>query len=312
MLALLFRHRKLLTIVGLVSLVASFCVTMMIQPKYLAFGIIFPTNSNTRNELLSNPQFGYEIDADRMMQLLESEYIRNTIIDKHQLIEYYDIDTLALDWKLRLDKQFVKDITFFRSKYMSIVISANMHSPQKAAAIVNDIIDLVDKFQEKVLRENMTGEYEFQHTLYVQKKATVDSLLERIYAIKKPTGPEDLLSNYFIMASQQNVPKEAYDYVNSTELENLINTYRYQRARLQALTDANESARIALERPIPKNYVIDRAKPYYKKSYPSYTLNCLIGTLGSLLLVILVLLFRRKWQSLQTEVREEAGAHRVA
>ena len=122
----------------------------------------------------------------------------------------------------------------------------------------------------------------------------MDSLTAKLYAIKKPEGAKDLIYNHFLMTSKENAPPETYLYVNSVEMENIIREYKYEHYRLELLKDEYIKAEYLFNRPSQENYVIDSAKPQYKRHSPSFTINCIIGVSCSLLFTMLFLAIRSK------------------
>src|SRR3954465_6632549 len=85
---LVYKWRKQLIIVGLISLGASilFSSPMFIKPKYKSFAIVYPSN------LIA---YSTESATEQMLQLAQSYDIRNKIIDNFHLYNHYNIDTLS-------------------------------------------------------------------------------------------------------------------------------------------------------------------------------------------------------------------------
>lgn len=300
---LLYSNRKTFIYVIVASLLLSVLVTFLMPNKYHSFGIIFAPNSYNRNNLIDNPQFGFELDADNLMQILESESIRNNVIKKFDLINYYEIDTTDLDWEQQVARMFVKDITFFRSKYMSIVIAATTKSPQLSANIVNYIIEIVNSYRTKVYQSNMQKELSYKKYEYEKQKNKVDSLRQKVYELKGAEKSKELLYNHLLMASKNMAPIETYKFIDSEELENLIIDYKFAFTRFEELKADYYRAQYFYDRPFPENYVVDKAKPQYKKESPSFITNCAIGVLVSVLFSIVFLFVRSKWRSLAQQIQ---------
>src|SRR5436305_1996075 len=103
LLFLLVRWRKPLIIVFLSTLVAAFIFSgpSFIQPKYRSSVIFFPSSTNSISKAIleeSNSEkqdilaFGEEEQAEQMLQILNSDDIRQSIINKYHLLQHYDID----------------------------------------------------------------------------------------------------------------------------------------------------------------------------------------------------------------------------
>lgn len=418
-LRLLYVNRRLLIIAAICTFGTSIAVTTTIAPKYYSVGIIFPTNSNSARQTLENPQFGYDLDADRLMQILESEIVMDSIIEMYDLINYYEIDTSKLDWEFYLDKNFVEDVTFFRSRYMSIVINAQTKDPVLSAKIVNSIIDMIDGLRADIFRTNTMLAVTAIEGDFRLKETEVDILIDSVYAYRRLNsnastahldvqyqGKRKVIDSYRkdLAALQQeynfyNLPlqlqtandkltdaqstlaqaesrlvvlkqnysasdsviingevrlqgtkaeiqywektqqglqaasksyntlrtnldaetavfnelKQSYESalnafepeVNSFRLQHMIDQLRDERDQLNHLKIKYEEAKAMHEAPFPKVYVIDRAKPDYKKASPSYSFNAIVGTLAVLLFCIVFLLFRSRLRDLRAEVSQE-------
>jgi hypothetical protein len=56
--------------------------------------------------------FGYDVEADRILQLLQSQEIQDSINAKFDLVSYYELDTLDERWRDELRKEFFANINF--------------------------------------------------------------------------------------------------------------------------------------------------------------------------------------------------------
>lgn len=419
-LKMLYSNRKLLIIAGVLAFAASITATKFIAPKYYSVGVIFPTNSNSARMTLENPQFGYDLDADRLMQILESEIVMDSIINMYNLIEYYELDTTKLEWEYYLDKQFVEDVTFFRSRYMSVVINAQTKDPKLSANIVNSIIDMVDGLRENIFKENTLQALNSIKDEYLAKDVEVNMLADSVFALKfqnSTASAQKLFGNlqekqksvvhyrnqlnkiqsdndfYDIEVQLQKVSdklteansvlvkeqkrfdvlkaqlgekdtavvaskakiesaKASIEYwdknldklqtvnkdysklsdelygellalnqlkaeyeaeisrfeptTSSMRVKQLETELDFEMERLSELKAKYEEAKALHEQPFPGVYVIDRAKPNYKKASPSYTFNAAMGTLATLFFCIVFLLFRNRVRELSKATSEEA------
>ena len=157
----LFEHGVKIIIVFIIGSVVAICLTFFIPEKFRSSGIIYPPNSFTRDQLISNPQFGHETETEHLMQLLESSTLRDQIIKKFDLYKYYELDSMSTGWKQELNLRVIGDINFIRSKYLSVVISAELSNPEMTANIVNYIIDEVNVYKKNVFNENRASEIDF-------------------------------------------------------------------------------------------------------------------------------------------------------
>src|SRR5574338_1376577 len=104
LLFLLVRWRKPLAIVMLSTLIAAFIFSgpSFIEPKYKSTVILFPSATNSISKAIledsySEKQdilaFGEEEQAEQMLQILNSDEIREAIIKKFDLFTHYKIES---------------------------------------------------------------------------------------------------------------------------------------------------------------------------------------------------------------------------
>lgn len=417
---LLYKKRWLLIIVGAISFGGSVLVTTFIAPKFFSNGIIYATASNASEDVLTNPQFGFEVHADRLMQILESETVRDSIIKKFNLIDYYELDTARKDWEYVLHKNFAEDVTFFRSKYMSIVISATTREPELSANIVNGIIDMADVMRKHILKTNAYASFKNIESDYLRKSEEVDQLVDSIHRMKESSAGLIAGEVYYSLKQMRETVKRQHKALaeienkhniydleqqlkdiggklielrtrhaglkgkrnvlvqqsgptdtavvrvdaeisrveaemkvwqeEKTNLSNIQSKWRQRQEQLftsneqlgklrseytrlassaspnvqdvrirnlelqlenelKLLSDQKERYDLALssyEQDLPKVYVIDRAKPSFKKVSPSYTFNAMMGTLGGVTFCILFLVFWDRFSALRRDALKES------
>jgi uncharacterized protein involved in exopolysaccharide biosynthesis len=292
LLKFIYKCRKIILFSLLFGGLLGASVALLQNKKYLSTGIIYPANNYNRDQLLSNPQFGTEVETEQLMQLLESQSIRDSVINKFDLIGYYKIDKSDKDWKNQLNLKFIKDITFFRSKYLSVVISAKTTDPKMSANIVNYIISVVNNYKTQIFADNRKKELAYQKSRVSSQEKVLDSIENQIYALKDTSEIDNLISNYLNLAGKENyVPS---DFIDSRKMEDLFESYRIQFAIYKDYQQDFLQAKDQIKKPIVDNYVVDIAEPNYKKVSPSLSLHIILGALGLSLLSCLFVILRQK------------------
>ena len=99
LLVFFFRWKWMILGVCFVATVASAIASLLIEEKYRSTVVMFATQQHSigeqfledikRKDLL---EYGEKDDAERLLQLLNSEHIRNVIIERFDLWTDYDID----------------------------------------------------------------------------------------------------------------------------------------------------------------------------------------------------------------------------
>lgn len=294
----LFRNRKLLFLSLVTGGLLGVGVTFFIPKTYVSTAIVYPYSSHTKEDIIGNPQFGYELETEQLMQLLESKSMRDRTVKHFKLYKYYELDTNDASWESQLTLRYVNDVTFFRSKYLSVVINAQMKDPKLSAAIANFQIDEVNKYREQIFEENRLKELNSaKHQLDVVT-LRLNKLSDSIYAIK--TDKSELLYNFM-----ENLDNENYDagiFVDDPRLESIIQRYVINYRTHNHLMEVYKTKQLQYETPLPSVYAVDRAQPTYKKASPSFLINGLVSALVLMIVSLTLSALRRKWLEFKSEI----------
>lgn len=291
----LFRNRKLLIIAVFLGGIIGAGVTFFMPKKYLSSAIIYPYNSHQVKDIVGNPQFGYEVETEQLMQLLESNSMRDKTIEAFNLYDYYEEDTTSLKWRSELALKYINDVSITRSKYLSIVISAQTQDPQLSADIANFQVKEVNRYREQIFEENRTKRFKNIEEKYLISKSKLSALKDSIYVIKG--GKKELLYNF--VESLNNENNNTKEFVNDFRLEPLIEKYIYERGRYLRLLEEYDNMKDQMEQDLPSVYSIDKAVPNHKKASPSLFKNVVVGALVFFMLVLAIRIVSQQWNSLK-------------
>ncbi|HLP55697.1 MAG TPA: Wzz/FepE/Etk N-terminal domain-containing protein [Fluviicola sp.] len=295
----LFRNRKLLFISLVTGGLLGVGITFFIPKTYLSTAIVYPYSSYAKDNIIGNPQFGLELETEQLMQLMESKSMRDRTIKHFKLYKYYGIDTNDLSWESQLTVRYVKDVSFQRSKYLSVVINVQTTSPKLSAAIANFQVDEVNKYRAAIFEENRVKDLNSsKHQLDVIT-ARLNLLRDSIYAIK--TDKSELLYTFM-----ENLDNENYDagiFVDDPRLESIIQRFVLAYRTHHHLAEEYKTKQLQYETPLPSVYTIDRARPAYKKASPSFVLNGIVSSLALMVVSLTIAGIRRKWLEFKSEMR---------
>lgn len=278
------KNWKLIVGVVLLCTIGAVIFTLMLTPRYRAKAAFFIPYTISLEQTVENPQFGYDVEADRLLQLLHSEQLKDSVIRKFDLVKYYEIDTSGFGWQAGLNELFDQRIISNRTNVMSIVVEAETHDPKFSAQIVDYIVKLSGRMRERFMKTNANLASERFRIDYETKKAEVDSLRSRILAIRKTLGE----SNVTVMESQilVNNKVSGTSPALQLELEALSQEHINEQKHLSELRIKYDGAVNVSKGPIPQFYILDEATPLYKKAYPLPIFNICIGFFGSLFLML--------------------------
>ena len=181
---LLVKWRRILIIVGLFAIVASwiFSGPTFIKPKFKSTVILFPTTTNSISKALlsANPgeksdilEFGVEEQAEQMLQILNSDDIRNNVIKKFDLMKHYRIDLGDKYPFTAMYREYQSNITFERTEFMSVKIEVMDEDAQMAADIANNIASELDSIKTKIQRERAMEGLRIVERTYKEKEHAV-------------------------------------------------------------------------------------------------------------------------------------------
>ena len=243
---------------------------------------------------MENPNFGYDIEADRIIQIMQSQVIMDSTTNRFNLITYFDIDIKEIDSRDKLTNNFLKMVKFERTNYMSVSISVKSKNPNMSADIVNYIIDKANELRERIYKQNVLLAYgKAQEELDFQRKIS-DSI---ITVVKKDLDKLNL-SGLMVLATNgqlnfNDLNSKQSSIENSNVGINIIN-YRSQLDRQREIENKLFKIKKTLDNPVPNLYLIDKGVPSFKKVYPSYALNALIAILFSLVISIILIVNKSK------------------
>ena len=92
-----FKNRKTLFIAALLGGILGVVATFFTPKKYLSTAIIYPYNSHKVNDIISNPQFGYEIETE---QLIDGTALR-TLNDWQDTLGDSSIESIVISNKYK-------------------------------------------------------------------------------------------------------------------------------------------------------------------------------------------------------------------
>lgn len=149
---LFWRWRLPFLIVIAVAGGGAFAITRLIEPLYESHAIMMPSASGTRDKQLEELSYGWEIHSERLMQLLNSETLLDSLDKKFSLADSWAIDRSRPEWYDQLRKKAKDRIQFHKTQYSSVVVSVADPNPTRAAAIANEASRLVNVINADIMR----------------------------------------------------------------------------------------------------------------------------------------------------------------
>lgn len=309
-LLLIKRKWKHLLIVCSVALIASLIISYCVPERYKSTVVLYPANSTSVSQTLATDentergllQFGEKEEVEQMMQMLQSNDIRNRIIEKYNLIEHYRIDPDTKYLYTKLYDKYEDNVKISRTEYTSVKVEVLDESPDTAAMIANDISQLLDTVYARMQRDRAFRAVKIVENAMLEQEALVknisDSLekLGQLGVIEVKSQTEMYSEQYAIALANGNTSK-----VN--ELKSKLDTLaKYGGAHTMLTAQLKEEvqiltlrrnkfnqAKIELEQDLPNAFIVNKAEKAEKKTYPIRWLIVLSSVLSVFLLALMVL-----------------------
>jgi len=317
----IYKWRKPLIIIGIVTVIISSISALLIQNKYKSTVILFPAITNSTSKALfeynTNGQdilaFGDEEEAEQMLQILNSDAVRKKICEKYDLLTHYKIDTSGKYKRTQLYDEFKSNITFKRTEYMSVQIDVMDTDPNMAAAIANDIAAFHDSIKIGIQQQRAVQALKIFKNEYLEKEKSVKMLSDSLMKLNK-IGISDIqvqiertTEQYAIavrMGDQRAINALATQLKIFSDYGASFVAFRdnvfLERNQLNLIKEKYEQAKVDVEQILPQKFVVSDAFPAEKKSYPIRWVIVVVSTISALLISILSILLLeniQKWQS---------------
>lgn len=308
-----FLYKKQLFILSAIAFVISIIVAFfVITPLYKSSVILFPAPStsisqsliSTYNSYRSESVFGEEEELEQILQVLQSDELRERIIEKHDLWNHYKIDKDKIAYpRDKMMKRFYSRINFGRTKYMAAEIEVFDADPKKAADIANDITLLIDSVMNTMIKERTKEAFEIVHYEYHEKVEQIQQLEDSLALIMK--------KGVFDFESQSEVFNKAYadalaagNTRGAERIKQNLDTLAkygsayvsirdfllYEKEQLSLLNARYKDAKVNAERELTHYFVVNKAYEADKKAKPKRIVIVMISTISTFLFAFVLLI----------------------
>jgi uncharacterized protein involved in exopolysaccharide biosynthesis len=307
-----WRWRKPLILIGLASVLVSSAIALYIKEKYKSTVIMFPVQSNSISKALLTEdvtgkqdilQFGEEEQAEQMLQILNSDEIRNKICDKYELMKHYEIDPNDRFKNTRLFETYNENITFKRTEFMSVRIDVLDIDREMAASIANDIAALLDTTKRRMQRDRAMQALAIVEQQYFAKRAEVDRMTDSMQVLNE-RGVYDYESQSEVTSQEYVKALASGNQRGIDALEKQLKTLAQygsayiairenlyiQREQLNLLKKKYEEAKVDANEALSYKFVVNPAYAAERKSYPVRWLIVVVSTTASMVFGVLFLI----------------------
>lgn len=313
LLKFIWKWRKWFLIVCAATFIVSALCSLLVRPRFKSTAIIYAPRTSSVSKILLNEQNYNERleiralatvdETEQMLPFLNSVTIKDSLIEKYKLAEYYDIDMSKKGAKTKLYKTLDNCMSVKRTDLGAISITMIDWDPMVAYNMTVDVVRWLDTIKNNV-------EHERLHAAYVALQRQIDSIDKEVarvddsirvimshgvFNVEKQS--ERLTQQYAIAVAQGNTA--AMNRIRSEQdtiakygpkltalLECEYNFSKYQALCKQKMLDAQ----LDMQNVLPVKFEIDKPYPADKKFYPKRSIIVLVSTLCAFILTLIVLL----------------------
>ena len=311
---LLVEYRKpILIILAVAALCAVlFSAPFFITPLYNSTTIIYPTSSNSISKVLISTtyqsekdimNFGEDEQTEQMLQVLNSNRVRDKVINRFNLMEHYDIKDSKYPIT-KLNKLYDARIKFRRTEYNAVKITVLDSDPELSARIANEIAEIFDSTMNQMQKEVAIEAYRIVEQEYNTLVAEMNMLEDSLNTLRK-LGVFDYESQVEMLSQQLAVElgKGNKQGVNNIQ-EQLDVLAEYggasyainerldnDRLQLSLVKSKYEEAKVDATEFIPHKFVVTSAFKAERKSFPIRWIIVVVTVLSTFLLLIFCIIF---------------------
>lgn len=165
-----------LAALGLSALISS---PWVMKPRYRSMAIVYPVNLNS---------YSIETRADQLLQLLESNSIRDSILLRFDLAKHYRLDTAFKGGRAALYNLFLERLEISKTRFESVQIEVADEDPTMARDIVQAILDQVDLLARRLQREKSEEVLLIADNALRNASKKLDSLESRLSFLRNSSG----------------------------------------------------------------------------------------------------------------------------
>jgi len=327
----LYKWRKPLFIVMLTAISGSwfFSSPWFITPKYKSTVIMFPAGSSSISKSLLNEQaakgqditsFGEDNQAEQLLQILNSNKIRDRVMRKFDLMKHYGIDSTSDIKYFRLFKEYDNNINFRRTEFMAVQITVYDKDPQMAADIANTIASLLDSVKNDMMRQRSVKGFQLVEAEYNSMKNEKEKIVDSLITLGS-LGVNDVEYQSQVLNQQYAISIMNGNRAAQAALQKkldilgkyggiymaLKNSLEFKTEQLILLETKFKQAKVDAEQNLPQKFVVSDAYKAERKSYPIRWLIILVSTTAALFMSIIVIMIMGKISAYNTQKKFQLG-----
>ncbi len=310
---------------GLIALAVSYTI----KPRYKSTAIFYPAVTQSVSNLMdvkggSGKDFlvyGEEEEAERVIQILNANEIREYIIEQYNLWDHYRISQSSPKAKTKMYKKFNENISFRRTEYNSVEISVLDTEPERAAGMANDMLLMLDSLKNRIQKERAAEGFRVVLSKYEEMEQRIQAIADSLSGIRAK-GVNDYESQSEVLNKELAAALAKNNQAGVRALQAQLDTlakygsaYLALSGQLELLTEQQillerklEEVKADAESSIKQIMPIDFAYPADSKTYPKRSLIAIGASFFSFVLSVFFLIFLQNFRGYKDQLKRTAGA----
>ncbi len=294
------RNWRTLAAVAIVAAAVAAVATMpaFMPPRYMSRSVVYPVNLNS---------YSIETRTDQLLQLLESNSIRDSLIKRFDLGTVYEVDTSSQGGYFALYNEFMERVDISKTTYESVRIEIVDEDPRRARDMVNGMLEQVNLLARRLQREKSYEVLTISQRSLDHARIKLDSVEARLDTLRQRNGILDYegqvkeLTKGYMRLIAAGAPKARLD-----EVQGLIDDMERKGGEFRALSELSDLFRMNYDRLLTEHErvindvtkeltytnVIVYPEVSDKKVYPVRWLVLVLTVVSGLLLTYLLLIWR--------------------
>jgi uncharacterized protein involved in exopolysaccharide biosynthesis len=313
LLLFVWKQRKPVLIITFLGALLSVVVSLLLKPEFSAEVILYPsTSASISRSLISTSSlygeedllaFGDEEETEKMLQILYSDEIRNRLVSQFNLFEHYDIPADRKYKYSLLDTKLKKNISFHKTEFMAIKISVRDRDPKTAAAMANEIAQLLDSTINHMQKKKAIEAFAIVEKEYQTMQEEITSIKDSLQVLGK-LGVYDVESQSMGLQEAYLTAVEKGDRMMSHNLNQKMSAlgkyggnYLYlkelltnESKRFSQFKEKYAEARVDAEQNLPHTFIVKKAEVPEKKAWPHRSLIVVGTTFAAFFFSVILLL----------------------
>jgi uncharacterized protein involved in exopolysaccharide biosynthesis len=241
------KHKILILIISFVSAAAAAVFYLAGPRKYegrTEFLIRNPLFGDRANLYNSDQKifdyFADEDDVNRILLLAESDIVRSQVIRNMRLDYIYKVDGATRKGQLTAERKYNKSLNVVRTEYKDVVLTFVDTDPERAAAVANEIVRVVDEVYSGYYKETRKLMYESIGDKTREEDSSIAALTDTLTSLRNRYGIYDIISparnNLMLSSMKSNGQKDFARGVEEIQnVESMKDQLVYDRAKNKTL-----------------------------------------------------------------------------